>query len=157
MAINAFLQIDGIQGESLDSQHVNWIEVASFSQSISQPASLASPSGGAAGKVVHGEFVIVKHIDVASPKLYEACATGKHLANAVLEVGRSAAAKVPVKYIVVRMQDVIISSVSLSEASGGEAPVESISLNYGAMQWTYTPQKADGSAGTDVTGSWKVS
>jgi type VI secretion system secreted protein Hcp len=156
MAINAFLQIDGIQGESLDSQHAGWIEVASFSQSISQAASPISPSGGgAAGKVVHSDFMIIKHIDLASPKLYEACATGKHFANAVLEVARPAA-KAPAKYIVVRLQDVIISSVSLSGASGGDAPAESISLSYGAIQWTYTPQKADGSPGTDVTGGWKV-
>ena len=152
MAFNAYLQIDGIKGESTDKDHKDWISLISFSHSISQATSIPS-GGGAAGKVTHLEIVITKRVDIASPKLYEACATGKHFPNAVIDVSRSAVAA-PVKYLVIRMQDVIISGVASSGASGNDFPVETVSLNYGSIQWVYTPQNPDGSAGTDVIGTW---
>lgn len=154
MAFNAYLQIDGIKGESTDKDHKDWISVISFSHSISQVTSVPSPSGGgAAGKVTHQEIVVTKHVDIASPKLYEACATGKHFPNAVIDVSRSAGAT-PAKYLVIRMQDVIISGVASSGASGNDVPIETVSLNYGSIQWVYTPQNPDGSTGTDVIGTW---
>jgi len=154
MAFNTFLQIDGIAGESTDKDHKDWIEVLSYSHSISQATSAPNPSGGAVvGKVTHQEFVISKHIDVASPRLYEACATGKHFPIAIIEVWRSSDAK-PVRYMTIRMQNVLISGAAMSGSSSGDIPVETIVISYGMIQWAYTPQKPDGSIGTDVIGTW---
>jgi type VI secretion system secreted protein Hcp len=153
MAFNAYLQIDGIKGESIDKGHEGWIEILSYSQSISQPISAPTPSGGGGtGKPAHQDFVITKHVDIASPKLYEACATGKHFPNAVIEVTH--AAKAPVKYITIDMQQVFISSINVPSPSAADTPVETVSLSYAAIQWAYTPQNPDGSLGADVTGTW---
>jgi type VI secretion system secreted protein Hcp len=155
MAFNVFLQIDGINGESTDKDHKDWIEVLSYSHSISQAASaVSSPAGGtAAGKVTHQEFVITKNVDIASPLLYQACATGKHFPSVVIEVSR-ATGKAPVKYMTITMKDVFVSTAALSAPGTNDSPIETISLDYGSIQWAYAPQNPDGSIGTVVTGTW---
>jgi type VI protein secretion system component Hcp len=44
MAIDAFLKIDGIPGESLDAQFSNWIEMEDFDVGASQSASATTTS-----------------------------------------------------------------------------------------------------------------
>jgi len=47
MAIDAYLQIDGVKGESADSAHPGWIEIVSAHLSVTQPRSTgASTAGG---------------------------------------------------------------------------------------------------------------
>jgi type VI secretion system secreted protein Hcp len=47
MAIDVYLQIDGIKGESADSAHQGWIEVISAQWGVTQPRSAtASTAGG---------------------------------------------------------------------------------------------------------------
>jgi len=75
MAFDAFLRIDGIPGESQDSNHKDWIEILSYRHGVRQPVSItASSAGGAATeRVSFGEFMISKLVDKATPKLFEAC------------------------------------------------------------------------------------
>ena len=88
MAFDAFLKIDGIPGESTDDKHKDWIEVLSFSHGVSQRASgSASTAGGAtAERADFADFSIVKALDKASPKIFEASATGKHLKAVTVEL-----------------------------------------------------------------------
>ena len=54
------------------------------------------------------------------------------------------------------MSNVIVSSVSVGGGGGGE-PTESLTFNYGKIQWTYTQQKrADGSPGGKVPAGWDL-
>ena len=47
MAIDVYLQIDGIKGESADITHQGWIEVTSAHWGVTQPRSAtASTAGG---------------------------------------------------------------------------------------------------------------
>lgn len=46
MAIDAYLQIDGIKGESTDSAHQGWIEVTGISWGVHQPKSATASTGG---------------------------------------------------------------------------------------------------------------
>ena len=47
MAVDAYLNIDGIKGESADSAHPGWIEITSASWGVTQPRSAtASTAGG---------------------------------------------------------------------------------------------------------------
>jgi type VI secretion system secreted protein Hcp len=175
MAFDAYLQIDGIKGESTDSEHKDWIEVLSYSPATPQPASVAVAATHT--RTTHQDYSIVKYIDKASPKLYEAVSTGKHIPKVVVELMRASGGS-PVKYLEIKMTDVIISNVS-SAGRGGQAPpahpsppilqnlakpvaspllTESVSFNYGSIQWTYTQQKrSDGSGGGNVAGGWNLS
>jgi type VI secretion system secreted protein Hcp len=158
MAIDSYLQIDGLKGESTDSDHKDWIEILSFSHAISQPASAtgSSAGGGSVGRAKHDDFVVTKNVDLASPKLYEMCSSGKHIKKVVIELMR-ASGDSRVKYMVVEMDQVAISTVHLNTAESEDLPFESVSFSYGVIKWTYTQQKrADGSKGGNVTGGWNV-
>jgi len=156
MAFDAFLQIDGIDGESTDAKHTNWIEVLSYNWGVTQPASgSASTSGGAtAERANFHDFSIMKTLDKASPKLALACSSGTHIKKVTLELCRAGGDKL--KYMEYKMEECIVSSCSES-GSGGSDPTESISFNYGKIEWTYTQQKrTDGSGGGQVAAGWDL-
>jgi type VI secretion system secreted protein Hcp len=151
-----YLQIDGLKGESTDSEHKDWIELLSFNHAISQPASAtaASAGGGTTARCQHSDYSITKYVDLASPKLYEMCSSGKHIKTVKLEMLRASGDK-RVKYMAVELGEVVISHVA--PAGGGDFPSESVSFNYGTIKWTYTQQKrTDGSQAGNTTGGWSL-
>ncbi|SFN16663.1 type VI secretion system secreted protein Hcp [Formivibrio citricus] len=158
MAFDAFLKIDGIPGESTDDKHKDWIEILSFSHMIEQPAqATASTAGGAtAERVNHGVYQITHCLDKASPKIYEACCTGKHINDVTIEICRSGGDKV--KYYEVKLEQVLISKVeSTGSANDSGFPCELVSFSYGKIKWTYTQQKrADGAGGGNVSSGWDL-
>jgi type VI secretion system secreted protein Hcp len=124
-----------------------------------QPSSAtdSSAGGGTTERVDVEDMDLVKHLDKASPKLYELCCNGKHLKDATLELCRAGGDKT--KYLEVKMEQVVISSARPSGKSEGSDgfPTEKISLNFGKVKWTYTQQKrADGSGGGNVAGGWDL-
>jgi type VI secretion system secreted protein Hcp len=159
MAFDAFLKIDGIPGESTDDKHKDWIEVLSYGLGIQQPASAtASSSGGAtAERANFQDFSITKALDKASPKLALASADGTHIKQITLELCRAGGDKV--KYMEYKLTNCIISSYHDGGSSGGAEtlPVETVTFNYGKIEWTYTQQKrADGSGGGQVAAGWDL-
>jgi len=156
MATDIYALIDGITGEATDSKHQNWIEVLSFNHSISQPVSstAVSAGGGTAARCDHADFSISKHVDAASPKLYELCSSGKHIPSVTIEMMR-ASGENRVKYMEVKMTEVVISHVAPSGAA--EFPTESVAFNYGTIKWTYIKQqRKDGTGTGNVTGGWSL-
>ena len=83
-AVDYFLKIDGIPGESTDSKHKNEIDIESWSWGEANSGSHAYGGGGGAGKVSVQDFNFTMHVNKASPKLFLACATGQHIKEALL-------------------------------------------------------------------------
>ncbi|HOM28861.1 MAG TPA: type VI secretion system tube protein Hcp [Deltaproteobacteria bacterium] len=159
MAFDAFLKIDGIPGESTDDKHKDWIEILSYRHGISQPATASASSGGArsAERCNHSDFVVVKALDKASPKLALYCCNGTHIKEVKLELCRAAGDKQ--KYMEYKLTDVIVSSVVPTGTSkGGETlPLEEVSFNYGKIEWIYTEtDHATGKPKGDVKAQWDL-
>ena len=141
---NVFLKLDGVQGESTDSNHVGEIEVSSFNwPGVTNPGS----GGSGAGKVTVNDFTITKHIDKSSPTLMQACAGGKHFPSATITVRKAGGTQQ--EYLTYTMSDVQISSV---QQAGSDQPTEQLSLNFSKISVKYTPQKPDGSLDSPVEG-----
>ena len=71
MAFDAFLKIDGVDGESTDDQHKKWIEVLSVSHRMTQQSTGTSGGGIHSGvRVDHGNLTVVKNVDGAGPDLF---------------------------------------------------------------------------------------
>src|SRR5436190_14479021 len=121
MAFDVFLKIDGVPGESTDDKHKDWIEIEDYSFDIEQPSSAtdSSAGGGTTERVNIEDFHISKLMDKASAKLFELCCTGKHIKEATLEACRAGGDKL--KYLEVKMENVIISSV---RSAGGTRSTE---------------------------------
>ncbi len=159
MAFDCFLKIDGVDGESSDDKHADWIELLSFSHGVSQSSSGAASSGGgrSAERCDHQDFSVVKTLDKASPKLSLFCCNGTHIASVKMELCRAGGDKQ--KYMEFAMSDVIVASVRPGgSAEGGEAlPLEEVSFNYGKIEWTYTEtDHKTGKPKGDVKANWDL-
>ena len=142
MASDIFAKIGDIKGESLDSKHKDEIEVLSFSWGVTNAGSMASGGGGGTGKATFHDLSFVHKVDKASPVLFQSCATGVHLKEATITHRK--AGKGQQEYLIVKMNDVLITGVVHGGASGSPAS-ESVSLVFAKVDLEYKPQKADGS------------
>jgi type VI secretion system secreted protein Hcp len=141
MAVDVFLKLGTIKGESKDSKHEGEIDILSWSWGISQTGSVGHGGGGGAGKANFSDLSIMHALDKASPVLMAACATGEHIKDATL-VARKAG-KGQQEYLIIKMTDILITSVQPSGSS--EEPMESVSMQCAKVDLEYKPQKPDGS------------
>jgi type VI secretion system secreted protein Hcp len=142
MATDIFAKIGDIKGESADAKHKDEIEVLSFSWGVTNTGATGTGGGGGAGKATFQDLSIVHHIDKASPKLLEACATGTHLKDATITHRK--AGKGQQEFLIVKMNDVMITGV-IHSGTTTEPASETVSLAFAKVDFEYRPQKADGS------------
>ena len=151
MAIQGFIKIDGIDGESTDKEHKNWIEVIAFTHDLNQPVSAASATGGrSAAGIMISDFVFHNYMDAATPTLNVACCEGRHIDKAVLELCKASGDKHA--YMKYTFENIIISSCDIQ--SGGEKPVEEVRLNFGKITWEYTPIDSKGKPQSPKRTGW---
>jgi type VI secretion system secreted protein Hcp len=142
MASDIFAKIGDIKGESLDSKHKDEVEVLSWSWGVSQTGSMSYGGGGGEGKANFSDFSFTHHVDKASPVLLKVCATGEHIKEATITVRK--AGKGQQEFLIIKMNDIIVTSVSPSGADGS-ATAENVTLQCAKVDMEYKPQKADGS------------
>jgi type VI secretion system secreted protein Hcp len=133
---DAFVKIDGIDGECSDQQHSGWIEAIHYDFSVAQKVSrTASSAGGAtAERSDFSEFTFSKFLDVASPKMALSCAEGRHFDTIKIEFCRAG----KVTYMRYKLTDCLISKVSTH--GYGDFPEEEVAINFGRIEFTYTQQ-----------------
>jgi type VI secretion system secreted protein Hcp len=141
MASDIFAKLGDIKGESLDAKHKGEIEVLSWSWGVSNAGEMRGGSGGGEGKASFHDLSFTHNIDKASPVLMQACATGVHLKDATITHRK--AGKGQQEFLVIKMNDVIITSVTHSDSDEGRS--ESVSMVFAKVDLQYKPQKADGS------------
>jgi type VI secretion system secreted protein Hcp len=145
MAVDMFLKLEGIDGESADHAHEDEIDVLSWSWGASNSGTMHIARGGGAGKVSVQDLNIVKYVDKASPGLIQAVAVGKHIPSATLTI-RKAGGDEPVEYLVIDLESVLVSSYQAGGSQNEERLTESVTLNFAEFKTTYTPQDNDGTA-----------
>ena len=154
-AVDYFLQISGVAGESTDAKHKGWIDVDSWSWGENRPVSPAVGGGGGAGKVQFQDLHFVSRVSKASPKLFLACATGEHFKEARL-VGRKAG-KSQQEFLTFTFVDVLVTAYQAGGAEGGDVqPGDQVSLNFAKIKFEYRAQKADGSLDPPITAGFDV-
>ena len=158
MAIDVYLRIDGIKGESNDDRHKDWIECRSVRWELSQPRSATASTGGGhtAERSDHGDIVICKLSDLASPPLLQNCSSGKTFPTAIIEFMRADAMGERVKYFEIALENVLIGGVSAAIREG-DILGEHVALKYSKITWRYTQQKIAGGAGGNTAAGWNLS
>jgi len=146
MAVDVFLKLGDVKGESKDSKHEGEIDVLSWSWGVAQTGIGSMGGGSGAGKANFHDLSFMHALDKASPVLMKACAMGDHFDTATL-VSRKAG-KGQQDYLIVKMKEVFVTSVQPSGSS--EHPMESVSLTFGHVDLEYKPQKPDGSLDAGV-------
>jgi type VI secretion system secreted protein Hcp len=129
MAVDIFIKIGDIKGESMDKAHKDEIDVLNWSWGMSQSGNMHVGSGGGAGKVNIQDLSITKYVDKSTPNLMMLCSSGKHIDKVTLTV-RKAGGESQVEYLIINLEEVLID---------------------------YQPQKADGTKdGGAVKYGWNI-
>ncbi len=144
-AIDAFLKIDGIKGESTDARHKDEIDVLSWSWGVSP-----KEEGKVGKRGCVQDLAITKYVDRATPALFAAAAMGTQVASAVLAMRKAGEGQQ--EFLTYTLNQVYVTSVQQS-GSGGGALLEQVSLRASSIVVSYRPQNADGSLGAPVTTS----
>jgi type VI secretion system secreted protein Hcp len=171
MAYDAFLKIDGIQGDSLDFFHKDEINITSFSWGSSRAGARGAGGGGGDGKVSFQDIHFSKFVDKSSPVLMRSCASGTHYKTALLTLrkagGDPTAVETGVFYKIV-LTDVLISSYQTGGGlqndgtfsplgDGADAPEDQFSLNFGTVNLTVVSQNPTGDLSVDQPTSGDLS
>lgn len=143
-AVDYFLQVEGVPGESTDAQFKDNIDVRSFSWGASRSADKKS--------VNLETFRVTKKVDLASPRLFERLAQGTTIPSVELIARKAGEAQlVFLKYC---FQNVQVASIQ--DAGSGDTVDEEVGFSYGAVSESYTQQKPDGTAGNTVFAGWNA-
>jgi type VI secretion system secreted protein Hcp len=154
-AVDYFLKVDGIEGESTDSKHKNEIDLLSWSWGESQMGTHSGGGGGGGGKVSMQDFHFVMKVNKASPKLMLACATGEHIGKAVLVCRKAGGSQQ--EFFTVTMSDLLVASYQTGGSGSSDiVPTDQISLNFSKIEFDYKPQDAKGGLGGSVKSGYDL-
>ena len=153
MPDDMFLKIDGIKGESLDAKHKGDIDIESYSWGVRATESQGG-GGGGAGKAVFDGVTFMAKTSAASPPLFLAAASGKHMKEAMLTVRH--AGKQQLEYLKIKLTDLTVSSYQQSDTEAQDRPTDIFSLRFSKIDFSYSPQKPDGSLDAPVRAGWDV-
>lgn len=153
-AVNLFLDIDDIKGESTDTNHQDWIDILAYSFGVSNAGSPATGGGGGAGKASFQDFHFTKLLDASSPFLFQAVASGKHFMEAQFEVVQASGQNSGEAFLKYKLTDILVTS--FSQSSGGDIPADSFSLAFAKIDMDYRPEKSDGTLGPWIHAGWNL-
>jgi type VI secretion system secreted protein Hcp len=148
MAVDQFLKLDKIDGEAQDKSHPKEIDVLAWSWGMSQSGTTHMGAGGGSGKASFQDLSVTKYVDNASMTLMKYVSDGKHIPKAKLTVRK--AGGTPLEYIIIDMEDVIVTSISTGGSGGEDRLTENVTFNFSKVKTTYVPQGDDGKGGAAV-------
>ena len=154
MAVDMFMKLEGIKGESQDHAHGDEVDILAWSWGMSNSGTTHTGSGGGAGKVNVQDLSFTKYVDLSSTALMLSCANGKHIKTATLTVRK--AGETPLEYIIITMSDLIVSSISTGGSGGEDRLTENVSLNFRRVEVAYKEQTKDGKAGGGTPFKWDI-
>jgi type VI secretion system secreted protein Hcp len=132
-----YMSFGDAQGSVTTADYKGWIELNSFQFGVSRGVS--SGAGGATRESSApsiSEIVVSKYLDASSPKLYQDSLAGAFDTKVQIKMTSTTKNKVET-FLTYELTDCGVSSYS--QSSGGDAPVESLSLNFAKIQMTPTP------------------
>lgn len=156
MAVDIFLIIDGIKGESQDAVYPDEIDVLAWNWGMTQSGTTHMGAGAGGGKVNVSDITFTKKVDKATPDLLKACTSGRHINEATLVVRKSGGDS-PIEYFKLKMDTVIVTSYQTGGARDGLDRIEeTLSFNFREFTVTYTQQEASGAAGASADAGWNI-
>src|SRR6476620_9099969 len=154
MALDMFIKIGALKGESRDAKHKEEIDVLAWSWGMSNSGSAQAGGGAGAGKANVQDLSFTKYIDKSSPDLMLACCNGKHFDSAILTVRK--AGETPLEYLIVTLTELIITSVSTGGSGGEDRLTENVTLNFAKVKVDYKEQTKTGTGGATPTMTWNI-
>jgi type VI secretion system secreted protein Hcp len=155
MAVDMFLKLSGVTGESKDRVHTQEIDILSWDWGMSNFATGHVGGGAGAGKVSVQDLRVSKRADNSSPNLLLFCVEGEHFDAALLTV-RKAGGQKPVEYLKFKLETVFITGVSVGCSHYDDSMIEHVSLNFAKVSVDYTPQDEKGMPLVAIPFAWDI-
>jgi len=154
MALDMFVDMGSIKGESRDKENKDKIDILAWSWGMSQSGTTHTGGGGGAGKANFQDLSFTKYLDSSSNALMNALAQGKHLEKVELLVRKAGEGQQ--KYLGITMEEVLVTSISTGGSGGEDRLTENVTLNFGKVSFAYTPQDSKGTVSGDKTFTWNI-
>jgi type VI secretion system secreted protein Hcp len=154
MAVDMYMRVDGVTGESKDSNHTGWTSIQSYSWGASQPGSMATGSGGGQGKVAFSDMSVIAPIDKASAAVLKYCANGKHLPQVEISVCKAGGQQV--EYLRITLSEVLVTSVQQNAANSNDSVLVTYTFQAAHVKKQYWEQTDQGSRGSESTVGWDI-
>lgn len=163
MAANIYLSIPGLtdekgaqRPETVLINSTPYVQITDFSFSVTNPGGAhpdAANPGGGPNQVLPGSLALELPVNFFTPLLLQACVDGTRFATASLIV-QTGNPRPPVTSQQYDFKMVIVTSLSVAGSADGDQ--QSLALEYGALQITYTPLAAQGTAETPSSGGFDL-
>jgi type VI secretion system secreted protein Hcp len=154
MALDMFIDMGPIKGESRDKANKDKIDSLAWSWGMSHSGTTHTGGGGGAGKASFQDLSFTKYIDSSTNALMNALAKGKHLEEVTLMVRKAGDGQQ--KYIGIKMEEVLVTSISTGGSGGEDRLTENVTLNFAKVSFAYTPQDSKGTVAGDKTFAWNI-
>jgi len=139
MAVDVYLKLDSIEGETVRKGFEKQIDILSYSWGGSQVTGVAGTGGSGAGRANLSDLSVSKYLDKASSKIFKALISGAHIATGVLSSVK-AGTDVTKPFLTLSFKELFVTSQQISASS--ETPVESVSFSYNEIKVEYFQQDA---------------
>ena len=133
-----YAKFDGIDGESRDDKHQNWIEILSAKHEMHD-------APGSANSAELGDFDLIKVMDSTTPKLTQPVCDGKAFKTVIIELCEPNEDGLEECYMRYELEKVRITSYSFHGAAD-DIPTETLTLNYDKITTTFLPLVPRGEA-----------
>jgi type VI secretion system secreted protein Hcp len=154
MASDIHLKLEGVDGESTDKGYEKQIDVLSVEMVAEMDTTSDRGGGAGVGKVKMQHLVITCFVDKSTPLLFKQCAKGIHMGKA--EFTFKKAGGTAEKYLVIKLDDVFISSVEMEAQNDNPDPKVVFKLAYDLIDMDYKDQSKGGSLGGVANFKWSV-
>ena len=143
------VHVQGRQGPfPVDEPGSAGIEALGVDYEVSVPVAFSGAGGAASGRAKHTPLVIRKLPGASSLFFYEALLRGEHLPKVTIAAKKKGKGKE--EYLIVTLENVLVTSYKTSGAGDDKPTVETISLLFDRIQLTHPPtgkQVSDSSSG----------
>ncbi|WP_368656755.1 Hcp family type VI secretion system effector [Pantoea agglomerans] len=154
MSTDLFLKIDGITGESQDSNHKGWINIDSFTWGATQPGNMSVGGGGGAGKVQFRDLTVQTQIDKATPAIMRYVSNGKHIGKIELSVCKAGGSQI--EYCRITLEDVLITNVTFHGTTNRDLIGLSYQFQASKVKTQYWEQSSTGGKGAEIQSGWNI-
>ncbi len=158
MAMTSYLKVTAkdqgeIKGDCTQSGREDLILVYSIDHAVEIPRD--THTGLPTGARIHKPFQIIKHKDLSTPKLFQACCNGEQV-ETELKFYRITEAGKEEHYFTIKLEGAIIvemqeyNPLTFLEENKPYKDMETASFTYSKIIWTYEPD------GIETEDSWKT-
>ena len=135
-AVDMFLKIDDVPGESEAAGHPDEIDVLAWGWGTSGSAG----GGGGAGKVSVQDISFTKEMGRASPSIMQKCCDGSNIGEIKLTLCTIGSVTPEHCYLQITLENAIVSSYSIGAQGEDPVPIEKVTFTFQKIKMDYFPE-----------------